>query len=63
MTDAVPSPCRNICRLSPDGSLCEGCGRTLAEIGAWTGASEAERARIAQAARVRLAALTAARKS
>jgi predicted Fe-S protein YdhL (DUF1289 family) len=57
MTISLPSPCRNVCRLSPDGALCEGCGRTLAEIGAWPAAGEAERHRIVEAARVRLASL------
>ncbi|MFP4138088.1 MAG: DUF1289 domain-containing protein [Halomonas sp.] len=29
------SPCVRICRMAPDGGLCEGCGRTLDEIAAW----------------------------
>lgn len=32
---AVPSPCQNICRMTPDRSHCEGCWRTLDEIRAW----------------------------
>ena len=38
---AVPSPCVNICRME-DG-LCEGCGRTLAEIAEWSAASDDRR--------------------
>ncbi|MEO8452950.1 MAG: DUF1289 domain-containing protein [Gemmatimonadota bacterium] len=38
----LPSPCRSICRLGDD-SVCDGCGRTLAEVAGWTGMSDAER--------------------
>jgi hypothetical protein len=31
----VPSPCINVCRMSPATGLCEGCARTLDEIAAW----------------------------
>jgi uncharacterized protein len=31
----VPSPCVSVCRMEPDGGLCEGCLRTLDEIAAW----------------------------
>jgi predicted Fe-S protein YdhL (DUF1289 family) len=41
MSDAarapVPSPCINVCRMSPAlGGLCEGCLRTIDEIAAWS---------------------------
>lgn len=38
------SPCVQICRLTPEGDLCEGCGRTLNEIARWArmNASEQE---------------------
>ncbi len=39
MAEAVPSPCVQICTLDPAGTLCLGCGRTLAEIGEWASAS------------------------
>ena len=32
----VPSPCINVCRMTPDRSHCEGCFRTLDEIRAWS---------------------------
>lgn len=32
----VPSPCINICRMSPATGLCEGCLRTIEEIAAWS---------------------------
>lgn len=31
----VPSPCVSICLMHPSGGHCEGCLRTLEEIGAW----------------------------
>ncbi len=34
---AVPSPCISVCRMDPVSELCEGCFRTLDEIGAWGG--------------------------
>ncbi len=38
---AAPSPCVNVCRL--DGGICVGCGRTIAEIAAWSSMNDAER--------------------
>ena len=31
----VPSPCINVCKMSPVTGLCEGCLRTIDEIVAW----------------------------
>lgn len=31
----VPSPCINVCRMSPVTGLCEGCLRTIGEITGW----------------------------
>lgn len=42
----IASPCTNICLLDPRSGWCLGCGRTLAEIGAWPDAGEAERSAI-----------------
>lgn len=43
--DEVASPCTNVCRMSRDTGLCEGCFRTLDEIATWSGlASEEKRA-------------------
>jgi predicted Fe-S protein YdhL (DUF1289 family) len=36
------SPCVGICRLNDDG-FCEGCLRSIEEIGAWAGLDEAAR--------------------
>ncbi|WP_431283172.1 DUF1289 domain-containing protein [Humitalea sp. 24SJ18S-53] len=59
-TAPMDSPCRKSCVLRADGALCLGCGRTLAEIGAWPTATEAEQAAIVAAARQRLQAMAAA---
>ena len=52
--EVVPSPCISVCRMAPDGGLCEGCFRTVAEIRAWSMADSAQRlaiwARLAQRA-------------
>ncbi|WP_210485678.1 DUF1289 domain-containing protein [Microvirga antarctica] len=42
MTSAS-SPCTRVCILDPDTGLCEGCGRTSAEITRWFRMSEDER--------------------
>lgn len=35
--EVVPSPCVSVCRMSDDGSVCEGCFRSLDEIRRWSG--------------------------
>ncbi len=40
---AVSTPCIGICVIDPASKLCEGCGRTLAEIAQWGRLSEPER--------------------
>lgn len=43
---AMSSPCIRVCILDPDTGLCEGCGRTLDEIGRWSRLTEEERLEI-----------------
>lgn len=44
-TGDVPSPCINVCRMSPETGLCEGCSRTIGEIAIWGSATnDAKRA-------------------
>ncbi|MET7244307.1 DUF1289 domain-containing protein [Methylobacterium sp. EM32] len=50
------SPCIRLCVLDPVTGLCEGCGRTAAEIAAWGSLSEPERLRIMAGLPARLAA-------
>jgi uncharacterized protein len=40
------SPCIRVCTLDPETGLCEGCGRTRAEIAGWYRMSEEERQKI-----------------
>jgi uncharacterized protein len=40
---AIASPCVNVCIVDGESGLCLGCYRTLAEVAAWTGFSDAER--------------------
>ncbi|HZD62233.1 MAG TPA: DUF1289 domain-containing protein [Xanthobacteraceae bacterium] len=42
----IKTPCNKVCTLDPISASCIGCGRTLAEIGAWSRMSDAERAHI-----------------
>jgi hypothetical protein len=39
----VPSPCINVCRMSPTSGLCEGCWRTLDELRQWARSSDADK--------------------
>jgi predicted Fe-S protein YdhL (DUF1289 family) len=32
----LPSPCISVCRIAASNGLCEGCLRTLDEVGAWS---------------------------
>jgi hypothetical protein len=42
----IESPCKRVCTLDPATDICLGCGRSLAEITAWTGMTDAERAQV-----------------
>jgi len=42
----TPNPCINICRMDLARQYCQGCRRTLEEIGSWDQMSDAERARV-----------------
>lgn len=49
LADFVPSPCISVCRMNATTGLCEGCYRTLDEIGAWSRASEDEKREVWEA--------------
>lgn len=40
MTNIVASPCINVCRMDRRSGWCEGCLRTIEEIGAWSTLSD-----------------------
>lgn len=54
---AIESPCVKICVIDQRRSLCEGCGRTLAEIAGWTRLAPEERRRIMASLPARLGAI------
>lgn len=43
---ALDSPCVNICVIDEASGFCVGCGRTIAEITAWSGLTPAGRASV-----------------
>ncbi|MBP2311741.1 DUF1289 domain-containing protein [Azospirillum soli] len=55
-TDAVPSPCVSVCKLTENRSHCLGCLRTLAEIKAWKGMEPADKRALLAELEVRRAA-------
>ncbi len=42
-TDPIKSPCKRLCAVDGRLGFCQGCGRTLKEIGGWSQFSHAER--------------------
>ncbi|NNH81249.1 DUF1289 domain-containing protein [Rhizobium laguerreae] len=51
----MQTPCVHVCSLVSATGFCSGCGRTLQEIGSWTGYSDTERRRIMALLPARLA--------
>ena len=43
MSDAIWSPCIQVCFVDPGKQMCVGCFRTLEELGRWTQMTQAER--------------------
>ena len=55
----VPSPCVSVCVLDPQGTnVCIGCGRTLAEVAAWSELTNAQKRAVVALLPARLAALS-----
>ena len=52
----VPSPCVSICVVHPTTGLCEGCLRTLSEIGDWSRLSDDDKRGVWQRIQWRLSA-------
>jgi predicted Fe-S protein YdhL (DUF1289 family) len=57
----VASPCIGVCALDDATSVCIGCGRTLAEVAAWTTLSNAQRRDVVARLPARLEALARSR--
>jgi uncharacterized protein len=43
---AVTSPCTSVCRIDAPTGHCEGCGRTLQEIAAWSTMGDDDKRRV-----------------
>ncbi|WP_083633871.1 DUF1289 domain-containing protein [Rhodoferax antarcticus] len=50
----VPSPCMSVCQMDDDTALCQGCLRTLGEIGQWGNVDDKQRRAIWQAIEARI---------
>lgn len=48
-SNPVMNPCINICRMDPNDQFCQGCWRTLREIGLWDQMTDQQKAEIAAA--------------
>ena len=53
MSTRIWSPCKKICLVDPERSLCVGCFRTLDELGRWTTMSDGERQEVRAALKAR----------
>ena len=54
--DVPPSPCISVCRMSDDTTYCEGCWRSLDEIGSWSQCSATDKRAVWQRIAERLEA-------
>lgn len=57
---SIETPCVQICVIHPTAGICEGCGRTLAEIGGWLSLTADQRRQVMAALPARLAQLASA---
>jgi predicted Fe-S protein YdhL (DUF1289 family) len=46
-SNPVINPCVNICRMHANGQFCQGCWRTLHEIGLWDQMNDQQKAEVA----------------
>ena len=46
MSNAIESPCVEVCQIRKGDKVCHGCFRTLDEIARWGGMTSAERRQI-----------------
>ena len=53
----IETPCIRICRMHPVLGFCEGCGRTLAEIGGWLAMTGDQRQAVMDGLAARLAGM------
>jgi predicted Fe-S protein YdhL (DUF1289 family) len=53
MTEAVASPCIDVCRMNPSAGLCDGCFRTIDEIAGWSSFDDTQKAAVLKQAEAR----------
>ncbi|MDN7177491.1 DUF1289 domain-containing protein [Caballeronia sp. SEWSISQ10-4 2] len=53
MTEAVASPCIDVCRMNPSTGLCDGCFRTIDEIAGWSSFDDTRKAAVLKQAEAR----------
>jgi predicted Fe-S protein YdhL (DUF1289 family) len=53
MTDAVASPCIDVCRMNPSTELCDGCFRTIDEIAEWSSFDDTQKTAVLTQAQAR----------
>ena len=53
MTEAVASPCIDVCRMNPSTGLCDGCFRTIDEIANWSSFDNAQKTDVLKQAQAR----------
>ena len=53
MTEAVASPCIDVCRMNPSTGLCDGCFRTIDEIAGWSSFDDTQKAAVLKQAEAR----------
>jgi predicted Fe-S protein YdhL (DUF1289 family) len=58
---SIETPCKKICVLDLQRDVCEGCGRTRAEIGGWLNMTAAQRRAVMAQLPDRLGAIERAR--
>ena len=53
MTEAVASPCIDVCRMNSSTGLCDGCFRTIDEIAGWSCFDDLQKAAVLMQAAAR----------
>ncbi|MDE2417925.1 MAG: DUF1289 domain-containing protein [Burkholderiales bacterium] len=43
MAENIPSPCISVCKMTADGTVCQGCLRSIDEIRDWSARTDQEK--------------------
>jgi predicted Fe-S protein YdhL (DUF1289 family) len=58
MIPRLPSPCKEICKVDTNVSICTGCGRTVGEIAEWGLATASRQHEIVRRSPARMGSVT-----